>query len=157
MLQELKVKQLLKRKALLKNSLLVLSVIFPCTFSCVYASSVNSAGAYESHQENNVVKVMHVEVDHRSSLVTFELKANLSTGANWFLAPYDESILHLVRSDYVRDTGGKIMAGAPGKIVYVFAVNSHLKDSEKEVDLDFTYKRSFEAAVIDRVKVIVHL
>ncbi len=150
-------KRLLKRKALLKNSLFVLAVFSPCVFPYAYASSPYVAGAYEARQENDAVTVLHVEVDHLTSLVTFELKANLSTGSNWFLSPYDESVVHLLRSDYVRGTGSEVVAGAPGKIVYVFAVNSHLKDSAKEVDLDFTYKRSFEAAVIDRVKVIIHL
>ena len=81
------------------------------------------------------------------------LASNPTTGYQWLIQQYDETLLTLTSSQYV-PPNTKVM-GAPGQIVFNFAVKSGVTRPKNSI-IQFVYRRPWEPQTGTEKTVTIH-
>ena len=89
----------------------------------------------------------------QKATVTVTLKANATTGYQWYAGKYDHQVLKLVKYHY--DTGNSQLMGAPGKAEFTFAIQPNFRTAPQVTQVDFYYQRPWEHGGVAQHKVIM--
>jgi len=98
-------------------------------------------------------KTQHMTVHATSSTLVFSLPANPTTGYQWILKTYDQSVLSFQKKAY-KVSSQRI--GAPGNMTWVFKL-SHQNPAMTHTEIILEYKRPWQADIIKVMKVVVIL
>lgn len=89
----------------------------------------------------------------QTATVTITLKANATTGYQWYAGKYDHQVLKLVKYHY--DTGNSKLMGAPGKAEFTFAIQPNFRTAPQVTQINFYYQRPWEHSGVAQHKVIM--
>ena len=103
--------------------------------------------------QNTLPSAPSHEAAQQKATVTITLKANATTGYQWYAGKYDHQVLKLVKYHY--DAGNSQMMGAPGKAEFTFAIQPSFRTAPQVTQINFYYQRPWEHSGVAQHKVIM--